>query len=840
MPFADHGPGPADPAPDLPGVGFAEVLRARRRAAGVTQEELAARAGLGVRTLRELERGRVARPQRGTVTLLADALGLTGALRGAFIAASSVGRPAAGRLAPVDVAPVDVAPGESVALAALPELIGRDADLAELVELLDAADLVTLVGLAGVGKSSLALAVAHRLSVRLRGVVAVVPVADVSAREDLLAATASAFGAARAVDLAPRLADAPALLVLDGIDRSPRASVAAVRWLRGRVPTMRVLATGRHPLGVPGGTDWRVEPLDVPPETAPAELAALRGYPAVNLFLTRLRRVRRTPVHEGEAAALAGLVRRLGGLPMALELAAARGRVLELPELLERYGDRILDLAGPTPGGPAPAGPALGPGSDRWTLREAVAASYHLLDGTEQYALRRLCVLRGRWSLDLAEALLAQRPELDVETVLDRLVGLGLVSVRGVGELRFQLLDMVGDFARERCREAGEWGAARNRHAEVFAGVAGRISVDLVGPTLPGAAARLDEFNSDIRAALGHASRRLPHTALRLAAAIPRWCRFRGRDREARALLRSLLDDARTADAEPLLRARAQLAAAMLAAAHGEGPVELPATEAALDVFVAHGDVDGELTARNALCGLWQAIGGYDEARRHGEAILALALRAGRVREIAVAQNNLTWHDIRVGDLPAAARRLAVAARRAGDAGDERIRALVQANLAEVVRLDGRHAEAVELGRRAATALAEWGDPSHRVRVVGIVGQALAQAGRVAEARLVIDELTAATQIAVVTESAAGARAMISGYVALIEEDQAAAWTAFAEAADRLAGRHDARDVLEALVGMAAACGRESDRRSGVAEQIVAVCQRGGLTLLPRDRAMLG
>jgi predicted ATPase len=833
-PYADH-----DPA--LPGVGFAVTLRARRLAAGLTQDELAHRSGLGVRTVRELERGRVLRPQRGTVTLLAGALQLTGDARDAFIAAATPRRTPARRIA--------MLPPE-------PELIGRERDIADIADLLGTADLVTLVGLAGVGKTCVALAVAHRFAATGQDVAAV-SVSTVSTVDDVLAAAAAVFGAHRAEELSVR----EGLLLIDGVDRSPTGARGAIQWLRARAPALKILATslsGANVSGVGGGlgggvgvgsgVDWRIEPLEVPPatETTPLEgssqgrgqiappqapafrpLAELRQYPAVALFLTRLRLVRREPVREADAPALAELVRRLCGLPLAIELAAARGRILEVPELLERYGNRVLDLGATDLDG-------AGRESEQapWRLRDAVAASYRLLAADEQHALRRLATFRGRWSLELAEAILGDRPDLDVEAVLDRLVGLGLVSVRGQGELRFRLLDVVSDFASEQSASAGELGVARARHAEVVTRLVARTAADLAGHRLASAVAGLDQLNGDIRSALRYASARDPHTALRLGAAIPRWCRFRGRDREGWALLRRLLDDRRTADADPVLRARAQVGAAMLAAAHGQGVTELPATESALETFLAAGDIDGELAARSVLGGLWQAIGGHQEARRHGEAVLALATRADRSREIAVAQNNLTWQDIRVGDLTQAARRLSAAIQRALVAGDDRLRALAQANLAEVARLDGRRDDAVELARSVLPRVAELGDPGHLVRALGTLGRTFAEAGRFQDASRVLDELSPHSP------GAPGAREMITGYLGLTTGDRVGALAAFTEAADQLAGRDDARDVLEALVGVAASADDPQRRRDALAE-IAGLCERGGLSLLPRDHALL-
>src|SRR3569833_44291 len=217
-PYADHDP-------ELSGVGFAVILRRQRLAAGMTQEELASRSGLGVRTVRELERGRGVRPLRGTITLLADARGLTGIERETFIAAAAARRPAARGVAPLPIQP---------------DLLGRDRDVVELTDLLDTADLVSLLGLAGVGKSALALAVAHRYAAAGREAVHI-QVSAVAGTDDVLSATASQFGVHRAEELSRR----QGLLVVDGVDRSPDAAREAIQWLRTRAQGVKILATSR-------------------------------------------------------------------------------------------------------------------------------------------------------------------------------------------------------------------------------------------------------------------------------------------------------------------------------------------------------------------------------------------------------------------------------------------------------------------------------------------------------------------------------------------------------------------------------------------------------------------
>jgi predicted ATPase len=796
----------------------------------MTQEEFAAKAGVGVRTLRDLERGR-SRPQRATVELLTAALGLRGAARDEFLAAAR--RTEAGE-----------AGDPGVNLPAAPVLIGREAELTNLEAALRHAALVTLVGVSGVGKTSLAWAAAHRVAARHPGGVAGIVLTEVSTEADSLATVASVFGVGRASDLPARLSGRPALLLVDAVERAPEAAGATLRWLQHNTPNLRLIVTGRRPTGITGEYVWPVTPLECPPPGV-TDLEQVAEYPAAELFLERLRAAGNGDVQPADGAAVGELVRRLGGLPLALELGAARGRILEVREILDRYGDRVLDLRREAADG------------DATTLREAIAGSYRLLEPADRAALRRLSQFRHRWSVELAEQMLAdwkpeQTPapldgtgssaaadgtgspaagdgaERDVVAVLDRLVGIGLVSVRGTGPTRFRMLDMVRDFAVEQSDLEGELPAFRDRHTAVMAWYAARTAPRLVGAALREAALQLDDLTSDLRSALAWASGRDPETALYLASKLPRWWRLRGKDREGRDWLRRLLDDPRTAHADPAVRAWAGLGVAQLAAEHGDGLAELGQLEAALETFTRLDRITGQLAARNQLCILHQAYGNYEAAREHGEAVLLLATRHGRTRDVVVAQNNLTWHDIRVGDLAGARRRLVTVQRLAAEVGEERLRVLAHANLAEVARLDGRYPEAVAIGHRSLPLVDQLGDPRHKWRVIGCIALALAQAGRVSEAR----ETAADVGDAAVVE-------LIEAYLALAEGDRATAANRFAVAADALAGRHDVRDVVEALVGVASSTD-DPKRRRQVLTELDDLCRRSAVTLLARERALLG
>ncbi|MGK5679953.1 ATP-binding protein [Actinoplanes sp. URMC 104] len=793
--------------------GFDAELRRQRLRAKLTQEELASRAAVGVRTVRDLERGRSSRPQRTTVELLAAALGLAGADREAFLAAAR-GQAGEDALPPTGFQRV------------LPTgtLIGRDDDLAEMTAQLTAPDGprgITLVGIAGVGKTSLGFLAAHRVGAAYPGGVAGIVVTDNCTVGEMLGSISAEFGVGRPDDLPARFAGRSALVFVDAVERSADATAEMLTHLLERLPALRFLATGRHPIGLPAERVWPLAPLTAPPPGTPDTLAEVAAYPAARLFLERLGQVRHAEPQSDEIASLAPLVRRLGGLPLALELAAARGRVLTVPEILDRYGDRVLDLDRP------------GSREPLVSLRDAVAASYYLLGAGEQRALRRLAMFRYRWSIGLAEQLIDD-PGADVVHLLDRLLELGLLSVRGHRTFRFRLLDVVRDYAAERAAAEGELDEGRRRHAQVLADFAEQVWPDLTGTRLAEAASRLDDVAGDFGTALAYAAGEDPHTALRIAAALPRWWRFRGRDVTGRQWLRRLLDDPRTADADPATRAWARIGLAQLAREHGAGGEEIGSATAALAEFERLDVVAGQLTAHAQLAALWMSVGDYTRARAHGEAALVLARRGGQARDMAVAENNLVWHEIRQGDLPAARRRLAAVDELAGRCGEQRLRALALANLAEVARLDGQPEEAVRLGRAAMTELAELGDPGHRRRLLATIGLALTEAGRVDEAVVVRDQLRPGDN-----DPPDGPAAVVEGAVALHRGEPKRAAEAFARAAEAYEGDHDPRDVVEALVGLIVST-PDPDEREAAVRRLDDMCRSDGLTLLPRERERLG
>src|SRR5262245_5139475 len=376
---------------------FDARLKALREAAGFTQEELAAIAGLSVHAVSALERGERRRPQVETVRALSAALDLTGAARDALLstARAQAHTPAVDELREVSL-PLP-----------LTALVGRDLDLKTLRRWLadPAARLVTLVGPPGVGKTRLALELARIIADE--GAVRVVFVSLAAIRDTSLVAPAIAealgLSDVTTLDLSRRVRvacrDSATLLVLDNFEQVLDAS-SLVADLVTSVPTLRVLVTSRAPLRVRGEREYGVEPLVLDADSGAMSPADLARVAAVRLFLERVRDVRPDfRLTSANAPTVAAICRRLDALPLALELAAPWLKVLTPEDLLRRLTHDLL---------PSALGRRDLPERQR-TMSATVAWSYQLLDADGQRLFRRLGVLPGRFPIEAAAAVLARR-----------------------------------------------------------------------------------------------------------------------------------------------------------------------------------------------------------------------------------------------------------------------------------------------------------------------------------------------------------------------------------------------------------------------------------------------
>jgi predicted ATPase/DNA-binding XRE family transcriptional regulator len=458
------------------------VLRQYRRAAGLTHEALAEAAGLSPRTVSDLERGVSAAPRRDTLAALAAALGVTPEQRAALELAA--------RRAPE---PADATVRRHNLPVQLSTFVGREQELGEVQALVRRHRLATLTGAGGCGKTRLALRAAADLfdaDAFADGawLVDLAPIADSAliARAALTALGAREVPGHAALDtLVDFLHARTTLLVLDNCEHLVVACAGLADALLRACPGLRVLATSREPLGVPGEAVWRVPSLGVPPPGA-ADADVGRSE-AVRLFTERARLVQPGyAVTAANAAAVAQLCRRLDGIPLALELAAARAGSLTVEQIAARLDDRFRLLTGG-------ARTAL---RRQQTLRATVDWSYDLLAADERALLRRLSVFAGGWTLEAAEAVGAGLP--DALGLMLRLVDKSLVVMdvdedpaptppaNGGAGPRYRLLETIRQYAQEKLLEADEAHAARDRHRDYFLTWAERAALEVVATSWSG------------------------------------------------------------------------------------------------------------------------------------------------------------------------------------------------------------------------------------------------------------------------------------------------------------------------------------------------------------------
>ncbi|WP_225753267.1 AAA family ATPase [Actinotalea sp. Marseille-Q4924] len=578
-------------------------------------------------------------------------------------------------------------------------LVGRTEELGTLAALLTAPDvrLVTLTGPAGTGKTRLALAVAARVDEHYRDGVYFVPLAQARTSDVLWTTVADAMGVPGESKPPPafleHLADQEVLLVLDNLEQLPDAPWV-VRALLGAGTGVRVLTTSRRPLHLAAEREVPVPPLPTTP-------AATDGHEsdAVRLFVERARLVRPGfALTDENRDDVVEVCRRLDGLPLAIELVAARTRLLG-PAALRARLDRSLDP-------PGPSGAAVDAPDRQQTLRAALDWSHDLLDEDLARAFRRLGVCVGAVDLAAVAAVVGDGGDAaDAVDVVGRLADVSLLTVRDGpdGEPRARMLQTIRRYARERLAAAGELEAAHRRHAEHFVGLARAAAEGLRGEHHLAARDRIEADLDDLRSVLTWAFG--PGTAtvtdddegrlalgLRLVQHLAWFWYGCGYQAEGRRWLQTAVDAAGTRRTPQVMTALHGLGVLVLQQGHAERARDM------LTVCLEHARTTGDpALVSKELNSLAMAHRALDEPR------LATA-----VAEEAVA-----------------------AARTAGDPRNE-VNAV--SNLALLAADDGRHDEAIALLRRCLELDTElqdaWGLGADHVNLVG----SLLRAGRTAEA----------------------------------------------------------------------------------------------------------
>ncbi len=509
-------------------------------------------------------------------------------------------------------------------------LIGRETQIAEIKDLLGKTRLLTLTGTGGCGKTRLSLQVAADLLDRYFDGVWVVELAALTDPALLPQTVAEALdvreepGKTMQRTLTDTLKAKRLLLVLDNCEHLIAACASLAADLLRNCPHVQVLASSREPLNVAGEQTYRVPSLSLPDPKQIHTAESVSQYGAVQLFIERAQAVQSTfAVTSANALAVAQVCWRLDGIPLAIELAAARVRALPVEEINTRLDNRFRLLTGG----------ARGLLPRQQTLRALIDWSYDLLTDQEKSLLRRLSVFAGGWSLAAAEGICTGE-DSEVLDLLTSLVDKSLI-VHGEGASeggRSRLLETIQQYAGERLRESGEAEATQDRAAAWFLALAEEAEPELSGPEQAAWLSRLEMEHDNLRAGLSCYEQSREQSAegleagLRLAGALSRFWYVRGHYSEGRQWLGRAL--ARTKP-ETANRIKALNGAGVLARCQGDYAGARALHEESLKISRQRADQSGMASSLNSLGVVAWSQGDYAEARALHEESLAIQRQLG-------------------------------------------------------------------------------------------------------------------------------------------------------------------------------------------------------------------
>jgi predicted ATPase/class 3 adenylate cyclase len=569
----------------------------------------------------------------------------------------------------------------------LNSFVGRDKDMEEVLRLLANSRLLTLLGMGGLGKSRLSVQVAAVVLDNYPDGVWFVELAALSDPRLVPQALASALGVkeepgGKVMDAVARFVrDKQLLIILDNCEHVVQASAELAKRLLEAGPKVQVLASSRDSLRIAGEIVFPVAPLPAPEKDGMPSVNAMMAIDSVRLFIDRAKAVQPAlHLSEDSVRAVAEICRRLDGIPLAIELAAARVRAMSVQQIAARLDDRFRLLNR----GDRTAFPR------QQTLRALIDWSHDLLDPRERKLFRRLAVFAGGWTHDAAESVCAgdDADEVDLMNLLAELVDKSLV-VREADGGRYGFLETVRLYALEWLARSGDEDTTRSRHLAYFLEFAEQAAPELIGPDQPAALRRLDLEHDNILSAHGYCVRRkgAAEQACRLVLAVKHYWFMRG---------------------------LFNLAYQMTVEVVSISPVEPDSATRCEALWVA-----------GQICSY---TGRYEEAQRYLHESLAIARRHGDRRMIVNVENFLSLASLGQGDRAAARHHCSEALKLARELGGKLEMAVAANALAQLNRLDGELDGAEPLYEEVVALAHELG--IKEFIALGILGLAMVAIGR--------------------------------------------------------------------------------------------------------------
>jgi non-specific serine/threonine protein kinase len=561
--------------------------------------------------------------------------------------------------------------------------VGREQETAECLRRLGQARLLTLTGVGGSGKTRLALQVAARLLPEYPDGIWFVDLAPVTEPDRVVVAMALSLGLrdepgkTTAQALVEHLGSRRALILLDNCEHLVAASGDLAALLLKTCADVRLLATSREALGVAGEASFAVPALGLPSEAIAADPDALRQFESVRLFLDRASQAKPGfDLTAENGPAVGEICRRLDGIPLAIELAAARVKVLSAEQIRAKLDDRFRLLTG----GSRTALPR------QQTLRATIQWSYDHLAELERQLLRCLAVFSGGWTLEAATAVWGEdADEFEVLDLITRLVDKSLIVVESTGEsARYRYLETVRQYAAEQLDQAGETAVVSDRHLDFFLALGEAAEKELVGSNQKEWFARLDAEHPNLLGALAWCASTPAGSekGLRLGSALARFWSGRGNYELGRASLdRALRLDA--AAAPTSARAGALVRLGGMALYQGDHAAARAPIEESLAIYRTLGDAKGIARSLSGLATVATYQCDYPAARGYGEEVLAGYEAAGDSRGAAVTLHNLACVALYEGAADSAAELFRRSLGLLRDVGDLKHTALTLAGLAE-------------------------------------------------------------------------------------------------------------------------------------------------------------